>query len=62
MFLRVRHVTVSADRDELLDLPLLTLEDSYDLIGLSGVGARKMYVIEVEDSLVWVVWTTIVFL
>jgi len=61
-FLRIRHVAISADQDIILDLPKLELAESWELIGLPRIQARNMYVVAVHKSLIWVEWTTVVFL
>lgn len=59
LFVIVSNVRVTNDRDALLDLPILELSSTTQIVGLPAILPGKLYVVDEidNDKMVWVNWT-----
>ena len=59
LFVRISEVDLAHNdtRDIVLDLPKVTFSGKVSIIGLPLVNERRLYVIPINNELVWVDWT-----
>jgi hypothetical protein len=57
LFATVSDVQSTFSRDYLLDLPLMELSGTTRILGLPAISPRKLYIVDLDERLVWVDWT-----
>jgi hypothetical protein len=57
LFATVSDIQNTFSRDYLLDLPLMELSGTTRILGLPAISPQKLYIMDLDERLVWVDWT-----